>query len=115
MVLNKGGEHMLLHVKKDTFDKEVLQSNLPALVDFSAVWCGPCQMMGPVMEKLAAEFQGKAKVAKIDIDQEPALAEKYRIMAVPSFVFFKDGKVAETITGVVPEEVLAKKLDELKK
>lgn len=104
---------MLLHVKEDTFEKEVLQSTLPALVDFSAVWCGPCQMMGPVMEKLAAEYQGKAKIAKIDIDQEPSLAEKYRIMSVPSFVFFKDGKVAETVTGVVPAEFLAKKLDSL--
>lgn len=113
MINGQRRNFMLLHLKTDNFEKEVLQSDVPTLVDFSAVWCGPCQMMGPVMEKLAAEYQGKAKVAKIDIDQDPSLAEKYKIMSVPSFLFFKDGKVADTVTGVVPAETLAKKLEQL--
>ena len=104
---------MLLHLKTNEFDKEVLQSNQPVLVDFSATWCGPCQMMGPVMEKLAKDFEGKAKVAKIDIDENSDLAMKYNIMSVPSMLFFKNGEIKEQVIGAVPEEQLSEKLNNL--
>lgn len=104
---------MLLHLKSNEFDKEVLQSNQPVLVDFSATWCGPCQMMGPVMEKLATEFEGKAKVAKVDIDECSDLAMQYHIMSVPSMLFFKNGEIKEQVVGAVPAEHLSEKLNNL--
>lgn len=104
---------MLLHLKANEFNKEVLQSNQPVLVDFSATWCGPCQMMGPVMEKLATEFEGKAKVAKVDIDECSDLAMQYHIMSVPSMLFFKNGEIKEQVVGAVPAEHLSEKLNNL--
>ena len=104
---------MLLHLKANEFNKEVLQSNQPVLVDFSATWCGPCQMMGPVMEKLAGDFEGKAKVAKVDIDENSDLAMKYNIMSVPSMLFFKDGQIKDQVVGAVPAEHLSEKLNNL--
>mgnify|MGYP002509815155 FL=1 len=104
---------MLLHLKSNEFNKEVLQSNQPVLVDFSATWCGPCQMMGPVMEKLATEFEGKAKVAKVDIDECSDLAMQYHIMSVPSMLFFKNGEIKEQVVGAVPAEHLSEKLNSL--
>lgn len=104
---------MLLHLKTNDFDKEVLQSSQPVLVDFSATWCGPCQMMGPVMEKLAGDFEGKAKVAKVDIDENSDLAMKYNIMSVPSMLFFKDGQIKDQVVGAVPAEHLSEKLNNL--
>lgn len=104
---------MLLHLKTNEFDKEVLKSSQPVLVDFSATWCGPCQMMGPVMEKLATEFEGKAKVAKVDIDECSDLAMKYNIMSVPSMLFFKNGEIKDQVGGAVPAEHLSEKLNGL--
>ena len=104
---------MLLHLKTNEFDKEVLQCGQPVLVDFSATWCGPCQMMGPVMEKLATEFEGKAKVAKVDIDECSDLAMKYNIMSVPSMLFFKNGEIKDQVVGAVPAEHLSEKLNSL--
>lgn len=106
---------MLLHLTAKDFEKEVLQSEVPVLVDFAAVWCGPCQMMGPIMEKLAVDYSGKAKVAKVDIDESAALAQKYQIMSVPALLFFKGGKVMDQVVGAVPAAQLAKKLDGLMK
>ena len=104
---------MLLHLKTNEFDKEVLQSGQPVLVDFSATWCGPCQMMGPVMEKLATEFEGKAKVAKVDIDECSDLAMKYNIMSVPSMLILKNGEIKDQVVGAVPAEHLSEKLNSL--
>ncbi len=104
---------MLLHLKTNEFDKEVLKSSQPVLVDFSATWCGPCQMMGPVMEKLATEFEGKVKVAKVDIDECSDLAMKYNIMSVPSMLFFKNGEIKDQVVGAVPAEHLSEKLNSL--
>ena len=104
---------MLLHLTEKDFDKEVLQNDSPVLVDFSATWCGPCQMMGPVMEQLAAEFEGKAQVAKVDIDECANLAAKYGIMSVPSMVFFKNGQIQDQVVGAVPGEHLSEKLNKL--
>jgi len=106
---------MLLHLTAKDFEKEVLQSEVPVLVDFAAVWCGPCQMMGPIMEKLAADYSGKAKVAKVDIDESASLAQKYHIMSVPALLFFKGGKVMDQVVGAVPAAQLATKLDGLMK
>ena len=104
---------MLLHLTTKDFDTEVLKSSTPVLVDFSATWCGPCQMMGPVMEQLAAEFEGKAKVAKVDIDESADLAAKYGIMSVPSLVFFKNGEIKDQVVGAVPAGHLSEKLNNL--
>ena len=90
--------------------KEVLKSELPVLVDFYADWCGPCKMMGPVVEKLADEYDKKAKVGKVNIDEEELLAAKYGVMSIPCFVIIKDGKVVDQSLGAMPKEALEEKL-----
>lgn len=103
----------MMQVKSDQFQQEVLESKIPVLVDFSAVWCGPCQMMGPVLDQLAAEYEGKAKVLKVDIDESADLAMKYQVMSVPNMIFFKDGKPADAVVGAVPAAYLKDKLEQL--
>ena len=103
----------MLQIKSDKFQKEVIESKVPVLVDFSATWCGPCKMMGPVLEQLSAEYEGKAKVFKVDIDESMDLAQKYQIMSVPNMVFFKDGKQVDAVLGVTPPTILKQKLDEI--
>ena len=98
---------------QDNFDNEVLKSDIPVLVDFYADWCGPCKMMMPVVEKMAEKYDGKIKVGKINSDEESALAAKYNIMSIPSFLMFKTGELVETLTGAMPADVLAGKLDSL--
>lgn len=92
------------------FDREVLQSPVPVLVDFWAVTCPPCRIMLPHVEALATEFVGKAKVYKVDTDTEWEIASRYGVMAVPSLLFFKDGHVADQIVGAVPKSVIAERL-----
>ena len=106
-------ELIMLMVKSDTFQKEVMESNVPVLVDFFATWCGPCQMMGPVLEQLQAEYGDKAKIVKVDIDQAMDLAQKYRVMSVPNMIFFKYVQVADSIIVAVPASVLKEKMDKL--
>ena len=77
----------------DNFEKEVLQSELPVLVDFYADWCGPCKMMAPIVEGLAQGYDGKVKVGKLNIDDEMEIAQQYRVMSIPTFILFKDGKI----------------------
>lgn len=103
----------MLQIKSDKFEKEVIESSVPVLVDFSATWCGPCKMMGPVLEQLSAEYEGKAKVFKVDIDESMDLAQKYQIMSVPNMLIFKDGKPVDTVIGVTPPTVLKQKLDKI--
>lgn len=100
-------------VKSDAFQMEVLESKIPVLVDFSATWCGPCQMMGPVLDQMSAEYEGKAKIVKVDIDESMDLAQKYQIMSVPNMIFFKDGQPADAVVGAVPAEYLKEKLEKL--
>lgn len=100
-------------IEEKEFQKEVLESKIPVLVDFSASWCGPCQMMGPVLEQLEAEYAGKAKVVKVDIDASMGLAQKYQIMSVPNMIFFREGAPKDAVVGAVPAAYLKEKLDKL--
>jgi len=93
------------------FATEVLQSEKPVLVDFWAVWCGPCKMIAPSVEELANEFEGKAKVGKLDVDNNQDSAIKYGVRSIPTVLIFKDGKVKETIIGAVPKVQLKQKLE----
>ncbi|HEX9950595.1 MAG TPA: thioredoxin [Rubricoccaceae bacterium] len=95
------------------FEDEVLNSDQPVLVDFWATWCGPCRTLAPTIEKLAADYDGRAKVVKLDVDNNPQTAMKYGIRSIPSLLFFKGGKPVDQLVGVVPERVLADKLDTL--
>ncbi|OAT81463.1 thioredoxin [Desulfotomaculum copahuensis] len=104
---------MALELSEANFDAEVLQSAQPALVDFWAPWCGPCRSMAPVIEELSNEYAGKVKVAKVNVDQNQALAARYGVMSIPTLLMFKDGKVAGQVVGFTPKNVLAKKLDGL--
>ena len=102
---------MVVHISSGNFEEEVLKSNVPVLVDFFATWCGPCKMVGPIVEELAGEFEGKAKIAKLDIDQDPALAQQYKVMGVPTLMFFKNGEAVDKIVGAVPKAAIAEKLN----
>jgi thioredoxin 1 len=92
------------------FSAEVLQSDKPVLVDFWAVWCGPCKMIAPFVEELAGEFEGKAKVGKLDVDNNQETAIKYGVRSIPTVLVFKGGKVVDTIIGAVPKVQLKQKL-----
>lgn len=91
---------MELKLNSENFEKEVLNSNIPVLVDFYADWCGPCKMMAPIVEKLAEELEGKAKVGKINVDENQDLAMEYNIMSIPTILIFKNGKEEKRIVGV---------------
>jgi thioredoxin 1 len=93
------------------FDDEVLKSDKPVLVDFSATWCGPCRQIAPYIDQLADEYAGRAKVAKLDIDDSPKTAARYGIRGVPTLYVFKDGKVVAKQTGAVPKTVIAKLIE----
>ena len=90
----------------ENFESEVLKADLPVLVDFYADWCGPCQMLRPIIEELSEEFQGKAKIAKINVDEAPKTAEKYGIMSIPTVILFKEGKEVTRQMGLTTKEVL---------
>lgn len=96
----------IVNVNEGTFQKEVLNTEQPVLVDFSAVWCQPCKMLDPVVKELAGEWEGKVKVVKIDADENPNLVMKYGVMGIPTLLFIKDGEVKERVTGFMPKEKL---------
>ena len=98
----------------DNFEQEVLKSEKPVLVDFWAPWCGPCQMMGPIVSELAKEMGDKIKIGKMNVDESPSTAEKYNIMSIPSIKIYKDGKVVKEFTGVQGKENLKEELEKIK-
>ena len=102
-----------LTITADNFDTEVLQSNVPVLVDFWAAWCGPCRIMNPIVEELAESFSGRAKVAKLNVDDEDALALQYNVMAIPTLIFFNKGERVATLEGVASKEDLSAKLENI--
>ncbi len=95
-----------LKITKDNFEKEVLQSDKPVLLDFWASWCGPCKMVGPIVEQVAEEAAGLAKVGKINVDEEPELAQQFRVMSIPTLVVMKEGKVVQSTVGVQSKQAL---------
>ena len=100
----KGGTDMaLLKLTRDNFETEVLNSTLPVLIDFYADWCGPCRMLGPVIDEIAEEATD-FKVGKVNIDEQPELATKYQVMSVPTLVVIKDGEITNRVTGVTPKQ-----------
>ena len=97
----------------ENFEREVLNSDVPVVVDFWAAWCGPCKLMNPIIDNLADEFDGKAKLAKINIDDYDALANQYQIMGVPTLLFFKAGNLVERTEGVMAQTAIADKINTL--
>ena len=99
-------------VTDDNFATEIEGADTLALVDFWAAWCGPCWMVAPIVEQLADEYDGKLKVGKVDVDLNQRVASKFNIRSIPSILFFKDGKLVDTIVGAVPKPVLERKIQE---
>jgi thioredoxin 1 len=103
----------VLELSDATFDQEVLRSEQPVLVDFWAVWCGPCRALAPVVDSLATTYTGKLKVAKMNVDENGATPSRYGIRGIPTLLFFKDGKVADQVVGYVPQNVIEEKVQRL--
>ncbi len=99
-------------INTDNFEQEVIKSELPVLVDFFATWCGPCKMLGPVLESVAQQYDGKAKVVKVDIDESPELAQQFRVSAVPTLLVFSGGNVVSEAMGFQSKKQLAAMLDQ---
>lgn len=95
------------------FEKVVIQSDVPVMVDFFATWCMPCKMISPAVEEISQSMEGKAKIVKVDIDESLELAEKYGITGVPTLLYFKEGRLEDSIVGVAPKAVLQSKLEDL--
>ena len=102
---------MALELTDANFEEQVLKSDKPVLVDFWAEWCGPCRMVGPVVEELSNDYSGKAVVGKVNVDQNPGVAAKYGIRSIPTILFFKNGEVVDKSVGAVPKAALADKLN----
>ena len=101
-----------LHINENNYQKEVLESNIPVVVDFWATWCGPCKMIAPIIDEMANEYEGKAKICKVDVDNNNSIAVQLGIRSIPTVMIFKDGKVVDTIVGAVPKSQIVAKLNE---
>jgi len=104
---------MVIDISDQNFEDEVLKSTLPVMVDLWAPWCAPCRMVAPVVEKLAEKYDTRFKFYRLNVDENPQTASTYRIMSIPTLMFFKDGKVVDTVIGAVPEGALQLKIEEL--
>lgn len=102
-----------MQVNTANWDSEVLQANELVMVDFWAVWCGPCKMIAPTVEELAKEYAGRVKVCKLDTDESPEVAGRYKIMGIPTIMFFKQGQKVDQVVGAVPKTQLKSKIDSL--
>ena len=100
-----------VHANESNFQQEVLESDLPVLVDFSAEWCGPCKMVDPIVHELSEEWAGKVKVVKVDADESPGIVMGYGVMGIPTLMFFVNGEVKERVTGFQPKKNLVKKFE----
>ena len=103
----------VLEVTDATFDQEVLRSEQPVLVDFWAVWCGPCKAIAPIIDSIAATYAGKLKVAKVNVDENSATPSRFGIRGIPALLLFKGGKVADQVVGFVPQETIEEKIQRL--
>ena len=104
---------MALEFTDANFDQTVLKSDQPVLVDFWAEWCGPCRMVGPIVEELAKEYEGKAVIGKLDVDNNPGVSAQFGIRNIPTILFFKNGEIVDKQVGAVPKSVLAGKINSL--
>jgi len=104
---------MATMINTDSFEAEVLKSELPVLVDFWAPWCGPCKALNPILEKVENEVGGKIRIVKVNIDESPEIASKYSIMSIPTLLFFKDGTVMEQLVGLVQKDKILEKVNKL--
>ncbi len=101
----------LLHLKEENFKQEVLESQIPVLVDFWAEWCGPCHMIAPIVEQISEDYAGRIKVGKLNVDESPQIAAQYGIRGIPTLMLFQGGKAVEQIIGAVPKASIISKLD----
>jgi thioredoxin 1 len=104
---------MAINISDLEFEKEVINSELPVLVDFWAPWCGPCRMIAPVIDEISSKYEGKVKVVKLNTDENPKTPSDYQISAIPTLLFFKSGKVVKEIVGIVPKEEIEKVIEEI--
>lgn len=108
---NKEGTAMRFN--SSNFEEEVIHSTLPVMVDFYADWCGPCKMMGPIVDEMETKYAGQIKIGQVNADDDPELAAKYNVMSIPTFIFLKNGQVVDTAIGGIPKASLEEKLKKL--
>ena len=101
----------LIHLKQEDFEREVLKSGVPTVVDFYADWCGPCRMVSPIMESLSREYAGRVKFVKVDADDNQALATRYQVMSIPTVIIFNGGRIVDTVIGAAPADVYRRKIN----